>query len=93
MKSLRYFIVLICICLTSCVSVPSPVESKPTPEREVISLLTFPAAPTVKDYTRKPILEKTENNFLVSDEFLENSVLLYKYYHRVEEWKDANKIK
>ena len=53
----------------------------------------FPPIPVLVEYSRQPIIEKKDNNFMVSDEFLENSILLKKYSDKITEWKAENNVK
>lgn len=91
---MRLFIIsLWCLCsFTSCVIAP-PASSEVSPAVEQTPLISFPVRPELKEYTRKPVIEKKENDFLVSDEFVNNSVLLKKYDDRIQEWKKQNKVK
>lgn len=75
------------ILLSSCIT-PAPVTVV-TPQPIAHD---FPFKPSVKEYTRKPIIEKKGNDFLVSDEFVENSVLLKKYSDKIDEWKKNNQV-
>jgi hypothetical protein len=56
-------------------------------------LTNFPLKPALKDYSRKPIIEKKDNNFVVSDEYVENSILLKKYADKIDSWKSDNTVK
>jgi hypothetical protein len=73
--------------LVSCVSVeelpPKVVEQKLSP---------FPPI-EVLEYTSKPIIDIQDDNYIVSSEFLENSLGYKKWYDRVQAWKKLNKIK
>jgi hypothetical protein len=82
-----FFVLLSMICLSSCVSYKEPIT---VPSISVIQ--DFPIKPSQKEYSRKPIIEKKGNDFLVSDEFVENSVLLKKYADRIDEWKKNNTV-
>jgi hypothetical protein len=78
---------LLCILLlSSCVSTTPQIIEK---ER---SLSPFPPI-VVSEYTRKPIIESKENNFVVTDEFVTNSLKLKSYKDRVDSWKKLNNIK
>lgn len=79
---------ILCVLLSSCVSIPEPQVI----EKER-SLSPFPILPTTKEYSRKPIIESTANNFVVSDEFVENSLKYKKFVDKISEWKNLNKIR
>lgn len=66
--------------------------STPVINTAVPTIEDFPVAPSVTEYTRKPIIEKQGNNYLVTDEFVTNSVLLKKYSDRVDAWKKDNGV-
>lgn len=57
-----------------------------------LPITDFPTKPVMTDYTRKPIISKTDKDFFVSDEFVNNSVLLKKYSDRIDAWKMQNKV-
>ena len=84
--------IIFSLSLVSCVIKPQPINT-PIPNIVEVELTPFPLYPALKAYTRQPIIDSQDNNFIVSDEFVENSVLLKKYYDRVVSWKEKNKIK
>ncbi len=85
MRSLILAISVI-LCLNSCVTYQ--------PGSTTEQLAPIPPTPILKEYSRKPIIEKKENDFfLVSDEFVENSILLKKYSDKIKTWQEENKIK
>ena len=83
---MRSLFLALALVLSSCVTYRSedPISSQ---------LSLFPPTPAIVEYTRKPIIDKKDNNFTVSDEFVENSILLKKYTDKIKEWKSDNKIK
>ena len=55
----------------------------------------FPPMPPEPDwvvYSRKPVVEKIEKNYLVSDEFVESSLQHKQYTDKVLKWKLENAI-
>lgn len=88
MKSAIFMLLLSVLMLSSCVTYTTPTDNNP-----IKQLTTFPINPMVKSYTRPPIQAKVDNNFTVSDEFVENSILLKKYSDAVIKWKTDNTIK
>jgi hypothetical protein len=90
----KFILVFLMLIITSCVSV-KPINAPPSPAivEQPVSLTVFPINPTLKNYSRKPVIEAIDNNYMVSDEFVENA-LKYKAYHdKVIRWKDENEIK
>lgn len=83
---MRSLFLALLLTLSSCVTYK-------TEDPISVQLSIFPSTPAVVEYTRKPIINKTDNNFIVSDEFVENSILLKKYADKIQEWKSDNKIK
>lgn len=81
-------IILASFYLSSCVTYKEPVTVPIVPT----TIQDFPAKPSLREYSRKPIIEKKGNDFLVSDEFLENSILLKKYSDRIDTWKTQNTV-
>lgn len=73
---------LLLILPTACVTK----VSVPTPNI-LPKIENFPQSPNIQKYTRKPIIDSVDNNFIVSDEFLKNSIILQKYNERVSAWK------
>lgn len=78
----------ICI-LTVCFLLSSCVIFKNTKKYDIKD---FPVDPPLKDLVEDPIIEKKENNFLVTKDFVTNSVLLGDYYKRLKEWKKLHKV-
>lgn len=85
-----------CLCVLLFLSACSTKTVTPVivSQVEYIQQTPFPIKPKLIDYTRQPIIESVDtNNFKVSDEFVENSVLLKKYTDRIDSWKKTNKVK
>lgn len=83
--------ILLSICailMTSCISYQTPTD--PTTPQEING---FPQKPALVEYSRKPIIEKKDKDFTVSDEFVENSVLFKKYSDKIDQWKVDNNVK
>ena len=57
-----------------------------------IPIADFPLKPKIVEYTRKPIIDSTEKDFKVSDEFVKNSIALKQYSDRIDAWKLRNKV-
>ena len=88
----RSYLLMLLIFVSGCSS--KPVNPVIVSQVEYIQQTPFPNKPTTIDYTRQPIIESVDtNNFKVSDEFVENSVLLKKYTDRIDAWKKANNVK
>lgn len=85
---------IFCFLLLGC-STPNAVNNPVIVSQvEYVQQTPFPPKPTQKEYTRKPIIESiNEKDFVVSDEFVENSVLLKKYSDKITLWKQENKVK
>ena len=52
----------------------------------------MPIAPSWEPYTRAPIVQKVDDNFLVSDEFVKRSAQGLRYVEKVKRWKTINQI-
>lgn len=78
----------LCI-LTACFLLSSCVIFKNTKKYDIND---FPSNPPLNSLTESPIIEKKENNFLVTKDFVTNAVLLSDYYSRIKEWKKRHKI-
>lgn len=52
----------------------------------------FPIRPDLIKYTQPPIINKDNENFLVTNEFIFNSVQLKEYDDRIQLWKKKHKI-
>lgn len=78
----------LCLLLSSCVSVP-PTQQVIEKEKQ---LSPFPPI-SIQEYTRKPIINSVDNNFVVSDEFVTNSLKYKKWVDHILEWKKLNNIK
>ena len=76
---------LCCLLLTSCVCQKPHLEDAPP--------LQLPVAPKLVQYEKGPILKKVEDNYLVTKELVNNSVLLTDYYKRLEKWKEEKDIR
>lgn len=64
------------------------------PENDEMKTYTsFPSFPELKEYSKKPIIGTQQGNFIVTDEFLGNSLKYKNYAERIELWKGANGIK
>lgn len=85
MKVQKLILILICICgmMTSCVI---KTDTKPV-------ILDVPASPSLTVYTTPPIIRKTDEGFLVTNEGVENFVSLTDYYKRIEAWKEKKNIR
>lgn len=83
------FIQTILMAIVVGFSMSSCVSFEPTE----LKLSDFPVKPKIEAYTRKPLINKIENNFIVTDEFVEASVLLKKYSDRIDDWKKTNNVK
>lgn len=81
----------LCILLSACVNVPTPTPAFLTTPPKVISV--FPIKPTIPEYTRKPIISAQGNDFIVSDEFLNNALKYKPYVDKIDDWKKLNDIK
>lgn len=52
----------------------------------------MPVPPNYETYTRAPIIQKIDDNFLVSDEFVKKSAQEHRYLEKVKRWKIINQI-
>jgi len=90
---------LVLSMMTSCVSYTPSVPAAPSPAPIVSTqpavINDFPIYPNLIKYseTRPPIVGKIDNDYRVTDEFVNNSVLLKKYADRINAWKTEHKIK
>ncbi len=87
MKGILLFLACISLTMSSCVTVP------PSPVVVEKKLSVFPPKPKIVEYTRQPIISKTGNDYLISDELLQNSILFKKYSDMIDEWKALNSVK
>ena len=78
----------ICI-LASCLFLSSCVIFKNTKNYNIND---FPINPPLQTSENDPIIEKQKENFLVTKDFVTNSVLLIDYYRRIKEWKKLHKV-
>lgn len=53
----------------------------------------FPIRPELKIYQKPPVLEKMNENFLVTPELIYNSTMLKDYYKRIDLWKEKHNIR
>jgi hypothetical protein len=90
MKQLLVFLV-IGLNLSSCITYKS--DPLPAINSSIPALSPFPIKPNLTIYTRQPIISKQDNNFVVSGEFLENSLMYKKYSDAIDGWKKDNSIK
>lgn len=74
---------MFCMLLNSCVSIPSSNER---------ALQSFPSKPALTTYTKNPVIQKVNSDFLVTEELILNSTMLTDYYKRIEKWKQKNKV-
>lgn len=83
------------IVLALLLIIPSCVNFKPLPpvKQQKIELSVFPIKPNILKYTRKPIVDAQDNNFIVSDEFVKNSLLYKKWIDNIQRWIELNNIK
>lgn len=72
------------LCILSCQNTPS--------QNVLVNFTAMPPAPSWVEFTRKPILEKKESDFLVSDEFVTKALQQKKYIDRVQAWKETNQV-
>ena len=47
----------------------------------------FPLAPNLEKYEKPPIIQKIGNEYIVTSQFVYNSVLLKEFSDKIEEWK------
>ena len=52
----------------------------------------MPIAPSWEPYTKAPIIQKVDDNFLVTDEFVKRSAQGLRYVEKVKRWKLINQI-
>lgn len=65
-----------------------------TPKPPVESIITdFPVKPKLTVYSKPPVIKKVDENFLVTEELITNSVQLIDYYKRLETWKEKKQIR
>ena len=85
MKSIKLFVgVSLSLIMTSCCSFNT--ESTLTP---------FPAKPHYKEYVREPVLDFISSNktYIISSEYMENSLLDVTYIDEITKWKRENGVK
>jgi hypothetical protein len=86
---MKKIVLALLLVLPSCVNLkPLPVVESPKTELSV-----FPLKPNIVEYTRKPVIDAQDNNFVVSDEFVKNSLLYKKWTENIEKWTKLNNIK
>lgn len=56
------------------------------------NITDFPVKPPLESFTKEPVIKKVENDFLVTDEMILNSSLLFDYYRRIEKWKEKHAV-
>ena len=83
-------LLFLCLIMCSCVNVVPPVKLIDTAPKPIS---VFPVKPNIAAYSRKPILEAQGTNYLVSDEFLDNSLKYKSYSDKIDDWKKLNTIK
>lgn len=70
----------ISLILTSCQS-----------KKEIIN--DFPVKPALNQYESGPVYKKIGDNYEVSPDLVENTVLLTDYYKRIDSWKTKRGIR
>ena len=76
--------ILCCLLLPSCALFQK--EKKYT-------LRDFPVKPELVIYKSPPVVKKTNEHFVVTNELILNSTLLTDYYKRIESWKVKKNIR
>lgn len=76
--------IILCFWLSACVTYE---------DSSRLNSNNFPDKPDLMIYSKPPIIQRQQDNFVVTDEFLENSILLKKYADRIDEWKATNLLK
>ncbi len=89
----RFILLILMGLITSCVAIkPVAAPESPAIVEQTAPLTVFPITPTIKPYSRKPVIDSVDNNFVVSDEFVENSLKYKQYHDKVLDWKNQNEI-
>lgn len=57
------------------------------------SINDFPLEPSLKPYERAPIIKSVDDDFLVSSDFVFNSVSLKEYSDKIAKWKEKNQVR
>ena len=57
-----------------------------------VDVRAMPPEPEWIVFTRQPIVEKNDNNFVVSDEFVEKALQQKKHLDRIKAWKLENQV-
>tara|TARA_R100000951_G_scaffold50728_3_gene42826 strand:+ start:4905 stop:5186 length:282 start_codon:yes stop_codon:yes gene_type:complete len=83
-------LILVGMMILSLVSCSTPGGRLATPSEAVPPL---PPTPEWVGYTRRPILSKFGNNFIVSDEFITKATQEHRFVEKVLEWKNVNSIR
>lgn len=55
-------------------------------------LQPMPVPPEWQTYTRKPVIEKVDDNFVVSDEFVKKSIQQNRYIINIKRWQIINRV-
>ena len=56
-------------------------------------IIDFPIKPELKVYQKPPVLEKINDNFLVTPELIYNTTMLKDYYKRIDLWKEKYNVR
>lgn len=83
---MKWCLLLCPVLLLSCVTY----QGDSNLDSEIIG---FPVKPILEEYSRQPIINQIDKDFLISDEYLENSILLKKYSDKIDDWKTENGVK
>lgn len=58
----------------------------------LVDVQAMPPEPQWAEFTRPPIIDKKDNNFTVSDEFVQRSLQMKKHLERIKTWKEQNQV-
>lgn len=61
-------------------------------QKKTCDFVAMPPEPAWVVYTKKPVIEKIEKNYLVSDEFVESALQHKQYTDKVLKWKLENQV-
>jgi hypothetical protein len=53
----------------------------------------FPIRPELMVYPAQPVIQKIDQNFLVTPELIYNTTMLKDYYKRIDLWKENHNIR
>lgn len=57
------------------------------------NITDFPIKPELMFYTQSPVIQKIDNNFIVTPELIYNTTMLKDYYKRIDLWKENHNVK